>query len=185
VDHTGGALPDPGIVAVPYVQINGVYISQTMAIMEALGDELGYLPPQKVQAKARQCLLNIYDIADQGFVKRKEIKTKAQAAEFVNSRVKQFFVAIEAGYKEFAGSLFYGENPCMVDFQLVSCIIGFKSIFGDAVVQEMLEGTAPSALNACNLVLARPNMKAFVEGGYNGCPIFAAHMGVDAATLTD
>jgi glutathione S-transferase len=110
VDHTGGALPDPGIVAVPYVQINGVYISQTMAIMEALGDELGYLPPQKVQAKARQCLLNIYDIADQGFVKRKEIKTKAQAAEFVNSRVKQFFVAIEAGYKEFAGSLFYGEN---------------------------------------------------------------------------
>lgn len=183
MDHLGGALPDAGIVAVPYVQIDGVYISQTMAIMEALADELGYLPPQKVQAKARQCLLNIYDIADQGFVKRKDIKTKTEAAGYVSTRVAQFFVAIEAGYKEFAGALFFGDSPCLVDFQLVSAIIGLKALYGDAPVEEMLEKTAPVASAACATMCSRPNLKALLDA--KEYPLFGAQMGVDAALLTD
>jgi glutathione S-transferase len=186
VDFNGGPMPDPSIVAVPFVEIDGNYVSQTLAIMEYLGDELGYLPPSKAQNKAQQCMFNIYDIIEQALAKRKEeIKTKSDAAKFVEARVAQFFVAIEAGYKEYPGSMFYGENPCVVDFLALHAVLILKFMFGDEIVTSVLAKAAPTVAAAANAVAARPKVKAVIDSKFGGRPMLPPSMKVDATFLTE
>lgn len=56
---------DPSVVAVPCIKYDGKVYSQTMAIMEAVADVCGYLPPSSMEHKSRQAMLNLYDIFDQ------------------------------------------------------------------------------------------------------------------------
>ncbi len=166
VVHDGSPF-DPSAVAVPAVNLNGVWISQTMAIMDALGDDLGYLPPSKVYAKSHQTMFNIYDICDQFVAKRLASTTKAQVTEFVNTRGKVFFAAIEAGYKLYPGTYFYGDKPTITDFVLIGTITQARFMFGD-VIDVMIAETAPTAYAAATALFARPRVKAFVDGGYGG-----------------
>ena len=185
VDYLGGELPDT-VVATPYATIDGVNISQTMAIMEALADVRGYCPPQHAYFKALQCMHNIYDVTFQCVEKRMgDIKTKDTASKFLSSRVVQFFTAVEAGYKEFPGTLFFGEKPCFTDFQLAASYVMIGFMFGEAEVTLMMTATAPVALAAAHAVLARPNVKAWVESGFKGVPICPPNMDVDAKALKD
>jgi glutathione S-transferase len=116
--YTGGPI-HPSVVAVPAVKLDDVYLSQTMAIMEALGDAYNCSVPSKAYNKALQCMLNIYDINGQALEQRvQKIKTKIEAAAYVSSRMKQFFAAIEEGYKCFPGPLFCSDAPSFVDYMV-------------------------------------------------------------------
>jgi glutathione S-transferase len=185
VNYMGGELPHPSVVAVPCVEMSGNFVSQTMAIMELLADELGYLTPSKHHNKALQSMYNIYDIGEQAATKRKEIKTRAEAAQYVDSRMAQFFVAIEAGYKQYAGVYFYSDKPCMVDFQLLACIIALKSMFGDEPVAAMLVKVSPTANAAAETLAGRPNVKKFIDSKFKGLALLPPSMKADSSLLVD
>jgi len=171
VVHQSGSPIDPSVVAVPCLKLNGVFISQTMAIMEALGDHCQYNVPAKASDKARQTMLNIYDIQMESVEKRGSIKTKDEALKFVNTRVKQFFEAIEAGYKNFEGPLFYGSHPSFVDFQLLGATIQIRFVFGH-VFDSMISQFAPTVAAAASIMAERPRIAEFISGKYAGEPVF-------------
>ena len=155
-----------------------------MAIMPALGDSLGYRVPDKANNKAMQLMLNIYDIFDESIAKRGSITTLTEARSFIDNRMKQFFVSIEAGYKMYPGSLFYGEHPSFVDFQLLGTLIILDSMFGKDAVMGMLTVTAPTVVAAAAVMSSRPNIKAFIDGGFKGEYVMPASMNLGFELLT-
>lgn len=106
--------------------------------------------------------------------KRGSIKTQGEAIKFVNTRVKQFFEAIEAGYKLFVGPLFYGSHPCLVDFQI-------RFMFGD-VFDSMISKCAPTVASAAANMAARPRIAEFIDGNYAGEPVFPPSLNFNGLT---
>jgi hypothetical protein len=206
VMYSGGPIHS-SVVAVPALKLDNEYISQTMAVMEALGDAFGRSVPERAYNKALQTMLNIYDIGSQALERRMQtIRSKSEAADYVNGRVKQFFLAIEDGYNRFPGPLFYNDSPSFVDYQVgrhghtlhallnVTCtspiqllgtVIALRYLFGTAIVNNMLNECAPSVVVAVEVLLQRPNLLAFIDSGYKGEDIFPASMNTGAESLAE
>jgi len=92
----GGPLPDPTIVAVPAANIGGKWVSQTMAIVEAVAETRGYNPPAHAHTKALQCMLNVYDVMGEALEKRMStLKGRKEATAWLDGRGAQFFKAVE------------------------------------------------------------------------------------------
>jgi len=172
-----GELP-PTVVATPCIVVDGEAISQTMAIMEVVADHAGVRPPSSQDDKSRQTMLNLHDIDEQAINKRNTDKamTMEDCAEFTNSRVKQFMVAVEAAYGAQSGPYFCGSRVTMVDFQLASTILKLNTVLGAVNVMKMLKTSAPSLVVAFNGMMARPNIRKWVDGGFSGEPLSPATM---------
>ncbi len=135
--------------------------------------------------QAMQTILNIYDIQGQAVEKRlKEVKSVDDAQSLVGGRVRQFFVAIEAGYGSFPGPLFYGDRPSIVDFQLIGCVTTLNYMFGEQLVGAMLAESAPSVVMALAVMHARPNIKAFVDAGFKGESVMQSRLNLGAEALS-
>jgi glutathione S-transferase len=182
--HDGSPI-DGTVVAVPAVNIQGEWLSQSMVCMIAIGDELGFAQaPRQHKPKPRQALLNLFDVQEEAFKKRVAIKTVAEAQEWLNTRAAQFFRAVEHMYKQFEGEYYLGDKPSVVDFQLVSCITIFNYAFGSDVVEKSLRGVAPTCYNAYLSMVNRPRIKRYIESGYGGYPIYTPSAKMSAEHLT-
>ncbi len=114
--------------------------------------------------------------------KRPTLNSIFEAQLFVQNRIRQFLNAIEAGYRLFPGTLFCGDSPTMVDFQLLGCILTLNFMFGDTLVGPVLAET-PSLTAALAVLSARPKIKSFVESNFNGEIVMPSELCVKALVV--
>ena len=175
-----------GCFAVPAVRVHGQWISQTMACMMALGDEFGCMPPKRAHNKYYTALLNAYDAQSEMFDGRMKHKGKsaAEAQGFFGSRIASFLSTVEENYQEYRGPFWHGERPCSVDYVMASFTILSRHMYGKDYVDGIMAEKAPTATSAALQVLERPNVKAWIDGGYGGYTVTPPDMELQAELLS-
>ena len=182
-NHDGSKVA-AGVFAVPAVRIHGQWISQTMGCMMALGDEFGCMPPKRTHNKYYTALLNAYDAQSEAFDNRMKLKTAAEAQGFFSERIGNFLKTIEENYTEYRGPYWHGETPCSVDYVVASFVILTRHMYGKEFVDGVMAEKSPTAAAAAQQVLARPNVKAWIDGGYGGYNITPPDYQLEADKLS-